>query len=403
MNKEITQPILSEQEYSDALARIEFLMDLELTPELDEEFNELVDQIEVYEDRHFPIEKPDPIEAIKFRMDQSGLTRKDLEPIIGSRSKVSEVLSGKRELTLKMIRALNKHLKIPAEILIRNEGDLPEVPADFEFDRFPINEIVKRGWIKKIPDIKDKYEEIIQGLISQAGGWVAIPKPFLRQGRGLRMNENTDKYALLLWCIYVLGKARNIILTTTYKKGTITPHFLRELAKLSCFENGPLLAREKLANHGIALVVEKNLPKTYLDGAAFWTVDNTPVVGMTIRYDRIDNFWFCLLHELAHIGRHMPDGNGEVFIDDLDLRNLTKGQASKYEHEADQWAKEALIPSSLWNKHPIKNQPSEKNVLSLAEKASIHPAIVAGRIRHEKKNYKLLTQFMDRVNPEIFD
>ena len=403
MNKEITQPILSEQEYSDALARIEFLMDLELTPELDEEFNELVDQIEVYENRHFPIEKPDPIEAIKFRMDQSGLTRKDLEPIIGSRSKVSEVLSGKRELTLKMIRALNKHLKIPAEILIRNEGDLPEVPADLEFDRFPIMEIVKRGWIKKIPDIKDKYEEIIQGLISQAGGWVAIPKPFLRQGRGLRMNENTDKYALLLWCIYVLGQARNINLTKTYKKGTITPHFLRELAKLSYFENGPLLAREKLANHGIVLVVEKNLPKTYLDGAAFWTVDNTPVVGMTIRYDRIDNFWFCLLHELAHIGRHMPDGNGEVFIDDQDLQNLTKGQAGQYEHQADQWAKEALIPTSLWNKHPVKNQPSEKNVLSLAEIASIHPAIVAGRIRHEKKNYKLLRQFMDKVNPEIFD
>ncbi|MBZ0260034.1 MAG: helix-turn-helix domain-containing protein, partial [Hyphomicrobiales bacterium] len=71
---------------------------------------------------HYPMDPPDPIEAIKFRMEQQGLTRKDLEGIIGTRARIAEVLSGKRELSIAMIRRLNTELKIPAEILIRRSS-----------------------------------------------------------------------------------------------------------------------------------------------------------------------------------------------------------------------------------------------------------------------------------------
>jgi HTH-type transcriptional regulator/antitoxin HigA len=75
--------------------------------------------VENYEEEHFPIDPPDPIEAIRFRMDQEGLTRADLIPYLQSKSKVSEVLSGKRPLSLSMIRALHSGLKIPAEVLVQ--------------------------------------------------------------------------------------------------------------------------------------------------------------------------------------------------------------------------------------------------------------------------------------------
>jgi HTH-type transcriptional regulator/antitoxin HigA len=75
--------------------------------------------VEAYEDEHHPIDPPDPIEAIKFRLEQQGLTRRDLEPFIGSRARVSEVLNRKRPLSVEMIRRLHKGLGIPAEILIR--------------------------------------------------------------------------------------------------------------------------------------------------------------------------------------------------------------------------------------------------------------------------------------------
>ena len=179
-----------------------------------------------------------------------------------------------------------------------------------------------------------------------------------------------------------------------YKPGTIDLAFLRALARLSTFDEGPKLAKEKLAQHGIALVVAVHLPKTYLDGAALWTVDKVPVVGMTIRYDRLDNFWFCFLHEFAHIGRHFPDGNGEVFIDDLQLRERSHERDDGRERKADEWAQEALIPSDLWNKHLARFRSNVQNVLSLARQADVHPAIVAGRIRHERHNYRLLSQFV---------
>jgi HTH-type transcriptional regulator/antitoxin HigA len=112
------RPIRTEQQHQAALRRLEEIWEAEPgTPESDE-LDVLSVLVEAYEDEHYPIDPPDPIEAIKFRMDQMGLTRRDLEPYIGSRSKVSEILSRKRKLSLDMIRNLNEKLGIPAEILI---------------------------------------------------------------------------------------------------------------------------------------------------------------------------------------------------------------------------------------------------------------------------------------------
>ena len=112
------RPIKSTQDYERALARVDELMDAEPdTPEGDE-LDVLVTLVESYEDKHFPIESPDPVEAILFRMEEMDLIRKDLEPYIGSRHRVSEVLNRKRELSLNMIRRLHEGLGIPLENLI---------------------------------------------------------------------------------------------------------------------------------------------------------------------------------------------------------------------------------------------------------------------------------------------
>ena len=112
------RPIKSEHDYEHALARVEELMGAEPdTPEGDE-LEVLATLVEAYEDKQFPIEPPDPVEAILFRMEEMDLTRKDLEPYIGSRHRVSEVLNRKRELSLNMIRRLHEGLGIPLENLI---------------------------------------------------------------------------------------------------------------------------------------------------------------------------------------------------------------------------------------------------------------------------------------------
>jgi HTH-type transcriptional regulator/antitoxin HigA len=113
------RPIRSEADYEAALAEVERLWGAESGTRDGDRLDVLATLIDAYESEHHPIDPPDPIEAIKFRMEQQNLTRKDLEGILGTRSRVAEVLNGRRALSIAMIRRLHERLGIPAEILIR--------------------------------------------------------------------------------------------------------------------------------------------------------------------------------------------------------------------------------------------------------------------------------------------
>jgi HTH-type transcriptional regulator / antitoxin HigA len=113
------RPIHDETDYEAVLAEVDTLMDAAPGTARGDRLDVLVTLVEAYEARRWPIGQPDPIDAIKVRMEQKNLRQKDLEPMIGSRGRVSEVLSRKRSLTLPMIRRLSKGLDLPADILIR--------------------------------------------------------------------------------------------------------------------------------------------------------------------------------------------------------------------------------------------------------------------------------------------
>lgn len=113
------KPIRSEKDYEAALAEVEILWGAKSGTAKGDRLDVLATLIEVWEAANYPMDPPDPIEAIKFRMEQQGLTRKDLEGIIGTRARIAEVLDRKRGLSIAMIRRLNAELNIPAEVLIR--------------------------------------------------------------------------------------------------------------------------------------------------------------------------------------------------------------------------------------------------------------------------------------------
>lgn len=112
------QPIRTEADHDAAVARVTELMGARAGTAAGDELDVLATLVDAYEARHFPIDTPDPIAVIRFQMEQQGLTRKDLEPMIGSRARVSEVLTGKRALTLPMIRRLHAGLRIPVDLLV---------------------------------------------------------------------------------------------------------------------------------------------------------------------------------------------------------------------------------------------------------------------------------------------
>lgn len=118
------KPIRTDADYRVALKEIENLMMVEFDSPEGEKLDVLVTLVEAYETKHFPMDLPDPVEAIKFEMERKGLTVKDLEPMIGKSNRVYEVLTHKRSLTLKMIWKLNRELGIPAESLIKPPATL---------------------------------------------------------------------------------------------------------------------------------------------------------------------------------------------------------------------------------------------------------------------------------------
>jgi len=148
------------------------------------------------------------------------------------------------------------------------------------------------------------------------------------------------------------------------------------------------MAVELLKKHGIAVIIEPQLKGTMLDGAALKEVDGTPIIALTLRYDRVDNFWFTLVHEMVHVWKHIDDAS-EAILDDLE-----HGSTDKRESEANRIARDAFIPRAMWKRTDAYLKPSRETIINLAKELKIHPAIIAGRLRKEAGNYN---QFTDLI------
>ena len=383
--------IKNEAEYREALKQVEALWDaLPGTPEAETaELWTLL--IENYEKQHYPIEAPDAVSAILFRMEQQGLTRNDLIPIIGSKGRVSEILNRKRDLSLSMIRKLHSELGIPAEVLLQKRAMPVPALAHVEWQRFPVNEMVKRRWFPnfegKAKDALEQAEELIGPLVFPDGQDCRTRKLAARQN--VRDGSTPDEHAMWAWQgrVLCLAKEKSV---GDYDPKAMIPEFIRKVVGLSVLDDGPVQAGRFLAKSGIALVILNYLPGTHLDGAAMVGLSGKPVVAVTLRHDRLDNFWFTLAHELAHVVLHLTKDATACFLDDLES-DIPKSQKEK---EADRLAADSLIPPREWNRAGGPDMASDVQVRNLASRVHIHPAIVAGRLRFEKDSYHLFSNLV---------
>jgi HTH-type transcriptional regulator / antitoxin HigA len=363
--------IRSTTEYKGAKDELGRLMSSKQTKQTAQEIEYLSLLIEAWEREHFPVNLASPIDAIKFRLDQKGLTLRDLEPLLGSRSRVSEIMSGKRPLSIEMVRALHTHLAIPSDVLIRKP------------DTKPIPRLALTASLKKLLVKRSllKSDETLVDLVARAGSERALPAPLYRRELTERANARTNTTALLAWTASVLIEANKLSLTP-FKPTNLSNAALVSIARISRVENWAAEIKRYLSNLGIALVIMPHLPETYVDGASLRRKDRAPVIALTLRYNRIDNFWFVLLHELIHVARHFIDDD-VAFFDDLDIEGT-----DEREREADQHAQDALTPPALWRELSTRPYITAQDIEDVAARAGVHPAIVAGRVRRETGDYR---------------
>lgn len=379
------KPIRTRDDYNKAVALLADLIEKNPavdTPE-DTKIRVLTNLIEDFENAALPDYEADPIEAIKLRMDQLGLKDKDLVDYLGSRSRVSEVLSGKRPLTVPMIKNIEEGLGIPASILVGSSVE----KRNKRWSLKTLTIMAQRGYFGQDHTNLDPKKILDMGLLKTLFSGQSLASTALLRQTNYRDISNIDKYHMEAWMSKVLSEALQLIDDNdvpAFDKSNLSEELLSKLFKLSSKPNGVNEVILALRELGIVVVIEPHLPSTRLDGATLFT-NNNAVIGLTIRFDRLDNFWFTLAHELAHTYLH-SESDYDAFFDKL----FNEGtETSQLENEADALAGELLIPTDIWKTSPLRYGSTPTLVKIFADKIGVHPSVVAGRIRHDSKDWSV--------------
>lgn len=256
--------------------------------------------------------------------------------------------------------------------------------AQERWEEFPVQEMAKAGWVDATAaEIRKAPKLIVDRFLST----LDFSRPFFAH---YRRGQGAGEIVSWIWASRLVQRAVQEFDLPTYNADEVSIELGKEIGRLSVFDDGPIRARDFLAELGIALIVERTLPGSRLDGAAFMLDGGTPVIGLTLRFDRIDYFWFTLLHEFVHVVRHLRYGSG-AFVESLDD---VESSSDPLEQEADYYAQESFIPRSLWRRSDAYRRQTVKHINQLAKDLGINPAIIAGRIRRDTNRYDLFTNLV---------
>ncbi len=323
-----------------------------------------------------------------------GLSQRQLSEKINVREQqiqryeAEEYASANLRRLSEVANALGLNISEVAEFRSTSTEDLGGDSDSFAWDEFPVKEMYCRNWFEgfsgSLQAAVANAEELVKDFVESS---LDMPVQAAARQR-IRLGGVVNRYALIAWQCRIIKLAKKKKTTRKYTEAVITDEWLTILAHLSREQEGPVKAVEYLQDSGIILVVEPHLPQTHLDGAAFMLSNGSPVIGMTIRYDRLDNFWFVLFHELIHVMKHLQKGRVESIFDDLDV------EATDIELAADELAGEIFVPDERWETALARYVRSEDSIRDLADEMCVSPAIIAGKIRREADNYTILTNMV---------
>ncbi|WP_053811833.1 ImmA/IrrE family metallo-endopeptidase [Vibrio parahaemolyticus] len=214
-----------------------------------------------------------------------------------------------------------------------------------------------------------------------------------RQGVLYRKRDDASDVLVTYWLsrvksiAYLYGSVNDIP-----QFETITKEEIKELIYLSQDTNNLSALESILAKKGIIFVLEQALPKLKTDGSVFINENGHAVIALSLRYNRLDNFWFTLVHESAHLFLHREQLTTPI-IEDFDVL-----ATSLIEKQADKLAKELMIPRHLWRNCPCNYEHGDKVLKAFAAEVGVHPTIVAGRLRRDLNKYNLYSGIINEFD-----
>lgn len=293
-----------------------------------------------------------------------------------------------RSISLSGLQRVARTLGIRLTAHIDQPVPDPWLPS-YEMSSSELQKVLKHarenGWLDKADQSDDNGISQLRRTVAEHVGEYGTPS-LLRTG--LNVHDLTQDWFLLAWKAQVTRNALRQIQRKKPKYRPLNMSWLSELVKLSAFDDGPARAKDMLAEQGIILIIEPQIAGMRVDGAAF-LIDEHPVIGLTLRLDTVDNFWFTLMHEMGHVILHYRTGLASGFFDDFEHLEI-----DEMEEEANRFAQNMLIPDAVWSRSPARIAKTAEPVERLAKQLGIAPAIVFGRLRMERQNYKI---FSDKI------
>ena len=357
----------------------------------------------------FEYEVPLPGFFIQQELDARGWTQRDLAFILGiEETALNKVIKGKTGISLEMSKAIGSALNVDADFFanLQKTYDLSHTPAPDPAiahratlqNAYPVREMIKRGWLKNM-EVSLLEIQLKRFLKANDNNDVTKIKYAARKtNSGDPANE-----AQIAWLHRVVQLAEAM---------PCKPYSSRALAaarkELKSLMVEPLRVQHVpliLAECGVRFVIVEGLPGAKIDGVCIWLDPDSPVIALSFRYDRIDNFWFVLWHELAHV-LNSHGRKESAWIIDVELEGERASDSttnSQQENEANRQAAESCIAQHEMVEFVTRRMPffSERDVIAFGERMRVHPGVVIGQIHHRTKEHKLLRKHLVKVREYI--
>jgi HTH-type transcriptional regulator/antitoxin HigA len=345
---------------------------------------------------------------VKKELDTRGWGQRDLAYILGCHEQaVTLIISGKRGISPDMAKALGAAFGVSPEFFLnlQRSYDLalardpdPGISKRARLQsKYPVREMIRRGWLV---DADAANLELQMARFFEVEKTEDIPH-LPHAGKKPRYDEIPAPQ--LAWLFRVRQIARSIRAAeySSEKLRAALPKLRQLLAGPEGISHVPRI----LAECGVRFVLVEPLPQGKIDGACFWLDPQSPVIGMSLRYDRIDNFWFVLRHEIEHVMREHGQDDTIGIVDELDgNRSAVDGPGLPIEELiANRAAAEFLIPQGELVEFITKRNAyiSERDVLSFTNRVDVHPGLVVGQIHSKTGRYDFLRRYLVKIRQFI--
>ena len=342
-----------------------------------------------------------PGDFIREKMEAKIWTQSDLAYALDTKpAAINQILSNKRAISLNMAKALGAALDCDPAVIAatQTEWDLgrtgdpdPSVAARSKIlSQYPLREMAKRGWVDPAHGVGTLEEQVCRFFGVEELGEIPHLSHLARKTRYDHIPPEQ-----LAWLFRVKAIASEMA-TQQYERAKLV-EIIDSLSTLRSKPDGIRQVPRLLEYAGVRFVVVEALPKSAIDGVCFWLDKSKPVIGMSMRYDRIDNFWFVLRHECAHVLH--GHGKSSAIVDcDLGANDLTSS-VSDEDRIANQEAADFCVPEKKMNSFYLRKNPyfSERDVLAFSVRMEVHSGLVVGQLQRRMDRYDFLRKHLVKV------